>query len=73
MTDKPIEKRTDKNVDINVPHESVACEVCLKEVPGTLALTHDGPHYVHYFCGLDCLGRWQAQGMAELDKARRRE
>lgn len=61
MTDKLIERRTDKNVDINAPHEMVKCEVCLTEIPETVAETFDGPVYVHYFCGLDCLGKWQEQ------------
>lgn len=55
------ERRTDKNVDINAPHEMVKCGVCLTEIPATVAKTFDGPDYVHYFCGLDCLGKWQEQ------------
>jgi len=37
------------------------CEVCLTEIPATVAETFDGPAYMHYFCGLDCLGKWQEQ------------
>lgn len=54
-------KNSDKNVGMNAPHEMIKCEVCLTEVPATVAKTFDGPAYVHYFCGLDCLGKWQDQ------------
>ncbi len=56
-----VERISDKNVDINVPHQTVACDICLSEIPSSLALTFDGPDYVYYFCGLDCLGRWEAK------------
>lgn len=52
---------TDKNVDINAPHEMVKCEVCFAEIPDTAAKTFEGSDYIHYFCGLDCLGEWQEQ------------
>ncbi|MDD5242052.1 MAG: DUF3330 domain-containing protein [Sulfuricella sp.] len=56
---------SDKNVDMNAPHEMVLCKICLTEIPATVAKTFDGHAYVHYFCGLDCLGIWQEQ----LEKA----
>ncbi len=59
MTKAP--KVSDKQVDLNAPHQTVACEVCLKEIPATLAKTFDAPDYVLYFCGLDCLGKWEEQ------------
>lgn len=37
----------------------VSCAACLKEIPGDVALTVEGPDYVQYFCGLDCMGQWQ--------------
>lgn len=55
------EIRRDKNVAMNAPHEMIKCRICLKEVPATVAKTFDGPAYVHYFCGLDCLEEWQNQ------------
>jgi hypothetical protein len=58
---KPPSHISDKHVDINAPHEMVPCEVCLKEVPVALAHTFDAPDYVLYFCGLECLGKWEAQ------------
>ena len=37
----------------------VSCAACLAEIPADVALSAEGPDYVHYFCGLDCLGQWQ--------------
>lgn len=46
---------------------AVACEVCLKEIPKSVAQSHEGPDYVYYFCGADCYQRWQAApGMQEI-------
>lgn len=38
-----------------------SCEVCLKGVPADSAKSSDTQDYVHHFCGLDCLERWQKQ------------
>lgn len=45
--------------------EFVACATCLAEVPKDLALTVEGPDYVHYFCGLECLAKWQEKAKQE--------
>ncbi len=37
----------------------VPCAACLREIPGDVALSAEGPDYVQYFCGLDCMGQWQ--------------
>jgi hypothetical protein len=37
----------------------VACETCLAEIPADLAQSLEAPDYVHYFCGLECLAKWQ--------------
>lgn len=37
----------------------VSCATCLEQVPADVALTAEGPDYVQYFCGLDCLAQWQ--------------
>lgn len=39
--------------------EVVQCEVCLKEVPASVAQNFEGADYLHHFCGLDCLGLWR--------------
>jgi len=37
----------------------LTCGVCMAEIPQTVGLTFDGPDYVAYFCGLDCLEAWK--------------
>ncbi len=45
----------------------IACEVCLKEIPKSVAQSHEGPDYVYYFCGPACYEKWQAgAGMREV-------
>ena len=39
----------------------VSCEVCLTEIPKSVARSYEGPDYVYYFCGGDCYQKWQAQ------------
>ena len=44
-----------------VETELVACEVCMKEVPKSIAQIPEGTDYVLYFCGLDCHEKWKSQ------------
>lgn len=44
-----------------VETEHVACEVCMKEVPKSVATVPEGTDYVVYFCGLDCHEKWKNQ------------
>ncbi|MDD3518631.1 MAG: DUF3330 domain-containing protein [Chromatiales bacterium] len=37
----------------------LACEVCLREIPHSVAQHAEGEEYVHHFCGLACYGIWQ--------------
>jgi hypothetical protein len=39
----------------------VACDVCLREIPPSVAQTLEGPEYVYHFCGADCYEHWRAQ------------
>jgi len=41
--------------------EPVACEVCLKEIPASVAKTAEGGDYIHHFCGIECLEAWRAK------------
>lgn len=41
--------------------EMTQCEVCMKEIPASVAQSFEGHDYVHHFCGLDCLGVWRAK------------
>ena len=46
--------------------EVVQCDVCLTEVPVSVAKNVEGLDYVHYFCGLDCLQTWLDQANAKV-------
>ncbi len=39
--------------------EVVSCEICLREIPESVAQSIEGPDYVHHFCGLECLDVWR--------------
>ena len=39
--------------------KSVACEICLKEVPLNEAKRFEAEDYVAHFCGLDCYAEWK--------------
>lgn len=41
--------------------EVVQCEVCMSEVPSSVAHSFEGKDYVHHFCGLECFGVWRAK------------
>jgi YHS domain-containing protein len=46
------------------PEGVVACEVCLTEIPPSVATSHEGADYVHYFCGQHCYVQWKSQESA---------
>jgi len=39
--------------------KSIACEICLKEVPLNEAKRFEAEDYVAHFCGLDCYAEWK--------------
>lgn len=39
----------------------VSCDVCMKEIPESLAHTKEAEDYFLYFCGLDCYDKWEHQ------------
>ncbi|WP_127477591.1 DUF3330 domain-containing protein [Sulfurivermis fontis] len=41
--------------------EPIQCEICLHDIPASVAVTVEGCDYVHHYCGLDCLARWSAR------------
>jgi hypothetical protein len=55
-------------IDRPVEPETVACEICMKEVPASEAKTAEGTDYVLHFCGLDCFAKWQEQAQREEGK-----
>lgn len=56
--------------DINKPpasDELVPCEVCLKEIPASAAISEEVGEYFYNFCGLECYKKWQEQKRKEED------
>ncbi len=50
--------------------KTVACDVCLKEVPVTEAVVPEATDYVAHFCGLECYEKWKkSQPAKPADKA----
>ncbi len=49
----------------NTENELVSCEICLKEVPVSDAVTPEVADYVAHFCGLECYEKWQQQAETE--------
>ena len=45
--------------------EKVACDVCLKEIPISEAMSEEATDYVAHFCGLDCYTKWKEQKKKE--------
>ena len=45
---------------------ALSCEICLAEIPATVAHSMEGPDYVHHFCGLNCLEEWQKKARGEV-------
>ncbi len=39
--------------------QTVACKVCLKEVPASAAQSAECEDYVLYFCGSECCDQWE--------------
>jgi hypothetical protein len=37
----------------------VACDVCLREIPLSVAVSSEADDYVQHFCGLDCYNLWR--------------
>jgi hypothetical protein len=44
--------------------ELVACAVCQKEIPNSVALSSEDQDYVLHFCGPECYEEWSADQMA---------
>jgi hypothetical protein len=41
--------------------ETIACEICLREIPPSVAQSGEGQEYVYYFCGDACYEQWLEQ------------
>ena len=49
MTDKPTPEEPDL----------VSCEICLKEIPDSVAVSSEADEYAQHFCGLACYKQWR--------------
>jgi len=56
MTEKPTPK---------LP-EYITCEVCLSEIPESVAMSSEADEYTQYFCGIECYNIWRE---GELEKS----
>jgi len=45
--------------------EHVACAVCLKDIPASVATSQEGDEYAQHFCGLECYDKWKHQQTEE--------
>ncbi len=43
---------------------ALQCEVCLKEIPASVAANAEADEYVAHVCGLDCYQQWRDQNRA---------
>jgi hypothetical protein len=42
----------------NINVTTLACEVCLMEIPRSVGRSCEGQDYVYYFCGDTCYSQW---------------
>jgi len=49
------------NVKEKEEERKIACEVCLKEIPKSVALSEEAADEVYHFCGADCYEKWKAK------------
>lgn len=41
--------------------ETVACQICMKEIPKSVAESAEAVEYVYYFCGPECYTEWRGE------------
>lgn len=58
MTEKPTPKEPDL----------VACEVCLKEIPESVAMSSEADEYAQHFCGLSCYQQWRERQEGKTER-----
>lgn len=44
---------------IQIEPENLACAVCLKEIPSSVAHGQEGDDYMRHFCGIECYSVWK--------------
>lgn len=43
----------------------VACQVCLTEIPTSVAVNQEADEYTLHFCGIDCYNQWKSAQEAD--------
>ena len=46
----------------------VACDICLTEIPESVAFHQEGDEYVQHFCGIECYSQWKEQQSPKQDE-----
>ena len=49
MTEKPTPKEP----------KNVKCDVCLTEIPESVAMSSEGDEYTQHYCGIECYDKWR--------------
>ena len=45
--------------------ENLACEICLEEIPESVANSHEADEYTQHFCGIECYSIWKSETGSE--------
>lgn len=48
--------------------ENVACDVCLTEIPESVAMSSEANEYTQYFCGIECYEKWREKEKAHPEE-----
>lgn len=58
-----------------VPEEpkTVACSVCLAEIPESVAVSSEADDYTQHFCGITCYTQWRDENESADVKAAKTE
>ena len=47
------------NKPIPTEPTNLACDVCLNEIPESVAHSQEGDEYTQHFCGIECYSIWK--------------
>ena len=56
-----------KQMEEVVAVELIECDICLREIPVSEAVSCEASDYVTYYCGLECYDKWKKQRVTESD------
>ncbi|HBV21785.1 MAG TPA: DUF3330 domain-containing protein [Nitrosomonas sp.] len=46
--------------------ETIACEICMKEIPVSETISDEASDYVVHYCSVDCYAKWKEQNEKKL-------